>query len=165
MPKTSMQRVRQIVMFLVGLALVFGVAGCRLLRNEDQSALDEIRDDLVFDLAYPQSKILYRVENPEKDVPLEGVKFGAQVSVFYGSGSSDTEVEDFYKKELERLGWDFLGAASARLNTYRYLVYRKDPLSLQLQFWYREDFQRQLPSIDTEGVNTIYEVLLFRGQD
>lgn len=165
MSKTGAQQVRRIVVILVGLALVLGAAGCRTLSDQDQTALDELSQNAVFDLAYPEAKVLYRVETPEKDVPLEGVRFGAQVSVFYGAVASDSEVEAFYKKELDRLGWDLLGASSGRLNTYRRLVYRKDPLSLQVQFWFQEDFERQLPTIDTQGVNTIYEVLLFRGQD
>ena len=158
------QQVRRFLALIVGLALFITAVGCRILSDQDPTGLDALRKDPVLELVYPEAKVLYRVENPRKEVPLEGVTFGAQVRIFYGSPMSDTEIEAFYKEELHRLGWDFLGTASGRLDTYRRLIYQKDPLSLQVGFWYHEDFQRQLPSVDTEGVTTIFELSIFKSE-
>lgn len=135
------------------------------MNRGDSSGLEPLRQEPVLELVYPGATRLHRIETPRKDVPLEGIKFGAQIRDFYGSNVSDKEIETFYREELEQLGWDFLGVAGGRLDTYRRLIYRKDPLSLQIRFWFREDFERQLPSVNTEGIVTIYELLIIGQKD
>lgn len=150
-----------IAIFLGLLLLFFLAVGAGWFTGQrDPTSLEQLRQEPALKLVYPQATKLHQFEKPKESAPLEGFQFGAQIRDYYGTAASDEEIEAFYRKELEPLGWRLLGVTGGRLLTYKRLLFKKDRLTLELRFWYKEDFERQLPSIDTEGFTTIYELLI-----
>lgn len=146
------------VSFLI-IILLSGFLSRVKLKNHRQAKLNELKTELSLQQVYPGAVELLRVENPERY--LQFYLSGAHVRLIYGSNDEPQKIEEFYRNELESLGWSYIGTGSEKLYRYRRLTFHKDEMSLDLGFWYPEDFKIQFPDLDS-NFKTLYEISMLR---
>ncbi|MFH1820590.1 MAG: hypothetical protein ABH805_01630 [Candidatus Nealsonbacteria bacterium] len=156
-----------VIVVLVILATIIGGGVMWYMANQKndlklKNDLEVFKQEAALGLIYPQSIRLHHTETPRISLPLQGIKMGAQVKDFYGAYDSDEEIGAFYQEKLASLGWEFRGVSGSQaLRYYKLLVFYKDEVSFEIQFWSKENFEygSSLP-INYKGRNTIYAILL-----
>lgn len=143
-----------IVVFLV-LFFLFAIVGC----YTSDSSLNRLKIHYQNIPSFSQATKLSYGENKGKKCNIEG---GGQESPdiisMYGTNSPDSEVAAFFTRELELKGWSYAGESKHSLNYYRKLSFRKEKLSLDLEFWFKEDFESEKTSIDITKYSTVYKL-------
>lgn len=145
----------------IGLALFFVASACQLTSRRGYE-LDRLRQEPATRVSYPGSINLRHEEIRPRSDSLEGLSYGPKIQDIFASTATAEAIEQFYVREMASLGWIFLGASSADIYTSKRLLFEKERLTAELQFWRKEPFLRTYPSLSdqAEPYSTIYRVFI-----
>src|SRR6266498_2954814 len=142
-----------IIFLVVAMASFVG----KYRKNNQADKLNELKHDPAIDVIYPNSTELFRNESPEHYA--EGSTSHAVIRILYGSNDQDPAIEEFYKNKFSDLGFSYLGGSAGRLYTYRRFSFLKDTISVDMGFWFHDDFENQFRSVDISKFKAVYELV------
>ena len=145
----------------VGLGLLLMATGCQLTSQRGYT-LDRLRQEPAVLVSYPASVKLRHEEIAPRSESVDGLSYGPKIQDIFASTSPDDAVEEFYVRKMESLGWNFLGESSTDLYTHKRLLFSKNGLTAEVQFWRKEPFLRTYPSLSNqvEPYPTVYRVFI-----